>query len=64
MAFFVERQNGNGKIGKRQRLLNTRRTKCAPFSTKRGINDNSNGKSFISFWIAAGGQSHPRNDDV
>jgi hypothetical protein len=25
--------------------------------------DNDNGKSFISFWIATGGQRRPRNDD-
>jgi hypothetical protein len=25
--------------------------------------DNDNNKSFISFWIATGGQSPPRNDD-
>jgi hypothetical protein len=27
-----------------------------------GIFRNGNGKSFISFWIATGGQSRPRND--
>jgi hypothetical protein len=56
--------NGNEKTAKwktENGILNTPPF-WHPFSTKRGIYGNGNGKSFVSFWIATGLQRAPRND--